>query len=204
MAPKKVNRQEKRLQIMEAAMKVFAEKGLTRSRIADIAEEAGIGKGTIYEYFRNRDEIFIESCNLMIKDYMSNIREIAASSIDPTDKLYSITKISFEMTYQFSPDMAALLTDIWSHSIRTNFEDRKGLLDIRPVYDEARQIYTDIINDGIKRGIFKDIPDAEAVSSAILGIIDGLQLQWMLAPDKINLVDIADKFLETLMKGLKK
>ena len=58
MSPKIIDKEAKKAEILQAAMQVFSRKGVAKTRMADIAVAAGIGKGTIYEYFRSKEEIF--------------------------------------------------------------------------------------------------------------------------------------------------
>ncbi|MDP6593244.1 MAG: helix-turn-helix domain-containing protein, partial [Candidatus Marinimicrobia bacterium] len=68
--------QNKRTQIIQAAIKVFARKGLERGKIADVAKEAGIGKGTVYEYFRSKEEIFSAIEDSVMGEMMLQIDEL--------------------------------------------------------------------------------------------------------------------------------
>ena len=66
-----VNKKEKREKILEAAISVFAKKGTAKTKTADIAEAAQIGKGTIYEYFQSKDEIIMAAFYYVIKKYLT-------------------------------------------------------------------------------------------------------------------------------------
>ena len=65
--PKIVDKQEKRKSILETAIRLFAKQGVKNTRIADIAEAARIGKGTVYGYFQSKDEIFAATFEFFIK-----------------------------------------------------------------------------------------------------------------------------------------
>ena len=201
MAPKKVNKEEKKRQIMMAAIKVFAEKGLKSSKIADIAAEAGIGKGTFYEYFTGRDEVFFDACNLMIVDIMRTFREIDKSQLSPIEKIHKLTQMCFEATELFTPEMSAFMMDFWAEGMRNDHKSEGGLIDIKPVYEEMRQIYQNAIQDGIDCGVFRPV-DTLMFASVIIGIIDGLQIQWMLDPQIFKLNQMSKTIIDLFLYGI--
>ena len=67
MSPKYVDKEEKKRDLLKAAMRVFAQRGVVNTKMADIALAAGIGKGTIYEYFRSKEDIFAEAYHLVFQ-----------------------------------------------------------------------------------------------------------------------------------------
>lgn len=73
-----VNRgaEDKRQQIMAAAVSVFAERGFYQAKIADIAAAAGVGKGTVYEYFRSKKDLFQQLLLQLLKDHLDHLQEI--------------------------------------------------------------------------------------------------------------------------------
>ena len=76
--------------IIEAAIKVFARDGLEKGKIADIAKEAGIGKGTVYEYFRSKDDIFKVIEESVFSDFRIVFEELNSSILSPTKKLSNL------------------------------------------------------------------------------------------------------------------
>ncbi len=202
MTPRKVDKEEKKQHIMISAIKVFAEKGLKSSKIADIAAEAGIGKGTIYEYFSGRDEIFIDACNQMIADITNDIKIVANSDLPPMEKIRAMTKTSLEFSDKFTPEMSAFITDFWAEGIRNQYQPEKGLIDIKPIYDELRETYKRILQAGIDCGEFRPI-DTHMFASAIIGIIDGLQVQWVIDPRTFHFQEMADTLIDLFINGIK-
>jgi len=202
MSPRKVDKGEKKRHIMISAIKVFAEKGLKSAKIADIAAEAGIGKGTVYEYFSGRDEIFIDACNQMIADITADIKEVASSGRSPTEKIRAMTRTALEFSDKFTPEMSAFITDFWAEGIRKQYQPEKGLINIKPVYDEFRETYKRILQDGINCGEFRPI-DTHMFASALIGIIDGLQIQWVLDPQTFHFREMADTLIDLFLNGIK-
>jgi len=77
----------KRQRIIEAAIKVFAEDGVSNGKIATIASKAGIGKGTVYEYFSSKEEIFTAVFEDFFQQMMSGYQELSATPLDPVQKI---------------------------------------------------------------------------------------------------------------------
>ena len=83
----------KKEQILYAALDVFAKQGLEKGKIADIAKQAGIGKGTVYEYFKSKDEIFKAIELMFIGESMGQIKQLAESDDSPTEKIEALVSI---------------------------------------------------------------------------------------------------------------
>jgi AcrR family transcriptional regulator len=201
MSPRKVDKQKKKNEIMMAAMQVFAKKGLKNTKMVDIAVAAGIGKGTIYEYFRSRDTIFVEACNLFTIDMMDRMRSTAQSGLTPPEKIKKMCESLLEITNQFSPEMTSIMIDLWSEGIRGNIENPHGLIDIRPLYDEAGQIYQQVLEEGIKQGHFRAM-DTFSVASILIGMIDGIQIQLVLHPKLFDLKQLSTKLMNLIIHGI--
>ena len=84
--PRSIDKQAKKQDIIKAAMKVFAQKGFANTKMADVAEMANIGKGTIYEYFKSKEEIF----EFVFSHFMESMETSVARAIfkitDPVKK----------------------------------------------------------------------------------------------------------------------
>jgi AcrR family transcriptional regulator len=201
MSPRIVDKEKKKTEIMMAAMGVFAKKGLKSTKMADIAEAAGIGKGTIYEYFRSRDMIFVEACNLFMVDLMAKMKDLAESELAPPDKLKAMTELMLAIPEQFSPEMTAIMVDFWSEGIRSTIPDQQGLIDIRSLYDEGRRYYQQVLEEGIHQGIFREM-NTFLVASALLGMLDGMQLQWVLSPEAFNFKEVPTRLMKLIIHGI--
>src|SRR5205085_12029416 len=98
------NAAEKRRQILDAAVRVFARRGFNQCRVSDIADEAGVAYGLVYHYFRSKDEVldtlFLERWNVMLEV----IRDIDERDIAPREKLWAITSFIVD-SYRHDPDL---------------------------------------------------------------------------------------------------
>jgi AcrR family transcriptional regulator len=202
MCPKIVDKQKKREEILHAAMKVFAEKGVKRARMADIAQRAGIGKGTIYEYFRSREEIFMEGFNLLLRDMKDGLQSVLEVPADPETKLKSVMKIFFSSLAQLSAEMTGILIDFWHEGIHSEAAKGGGIIDLKQVYDDIRNAVRQVVADGIMAGQFREV-DPTMVASVIMAIVDGLLLQWILDKKAFDLDSVVEGSMGIVLKGIK-
>jgi AcrR family transcriptional regulator len=202
MSPKVIDKQRKKNEILQAAMQVFAEKGVKSARIADIAQRAGVGKGTIYEYFRSRDEMFVGGFNLLIEDLENRLQAEMETPTDPESKLRSIMRVFFSSLRQLSAEMTAIFIDFWSEGIRTETTKGGGLIDLKQVYADVRKQLQQVLSDGIMAGQFREV-NTEVVASTMMAIVDGLLLQWILVKGAFALESAMEGSIDMVLNGIK-
>ncbi|MCJ7801175.1 MAG: TetR/AcrR family transcriptional regulator, partial [Candidatus Marinimicrobia bacterium] len=116
--------EDKRTQILHSAIGLFAKKGLERGKIADIAKHAGIGKGTIYEYFKSKDEIFRAIEKMFIFDSIGQITSITQSKKSPTEKIEEIINYSVNM-HEIMGDATLIIAELWAQHGRGQLHGHK-------------------------------------------------------------------------------
>lgn len=202
MSPKVVDKDKKKTQIVLAAMKVFSEKGVKNSRMADIAAGAGIGKGTVYEYFRNRDEILTQVFYLILSEMEGNLNSALKDIDNPEDKIVLIFRAVFESMLQYPDDFMMLFVEFWSEGMRHRGVDDKRFLNLDTFYREFRQELAGILDEGIRTGRFVSM-DSTAVASAVMAILDGLLLQVILDRKAFDHKDVIEESLKMILNGIK-
>ena len=96
---------DKPQQIIEAAVRIFARKGYYNSRVSDIAREAGIAAGTIYLYFKTKDDILVTLFRDKMAHFVSSLRKAIADEPDAVAKLRRLVRLHFEML-EDNPELA--------------------------------------------------------------------------------------------------
>lgn len=200
--PKIVDKEEKKLVILHAAMLVFARNGIVNTKMIDIANEAGVGKGTIYEYFRSKEDIFMTAFQYVFNTAKQNINHALEATSDPVKKLESLLEITFNSFMGDGGDFAAILMDFWAEGVRNKDSKVLEIVDLKKVYSEYRILISAILNEGIEKGIFREL-DVDLISSAFLGTLDGLALQWILDRDAIDINKATSVMLESFLYGIK-
>src|SRR5262245_59254049 len=87
---------DKRDAILKAATGVFARRGFFQSQVADVAREAGVAAGTVYLYFRSKDDLLVSIFERTMRDVMAEARGVAAAAHGPEDRLRAIARLHFE------------------------------------------------------------------------------------------------------------
>lgn len=201
MTPRIVDKNIKKNEILMSAIKVFSKKGIVGTKMIDIAQAANIGKGTIYEYFRSKEEIFACAFNTMFEDIEFRTRQGLAQTDDPIEQLKLLVDITLDYYNQDSLEYAAVMMDFWAEGVRTKNEKLLHIIDLQKIYTQYRQIIAAIIHKGISRGVFKKV-DSKAFAAITLALLDGVFLQILMQPEIINIKNIKKTIAETLFAGL--
>ena len=202
MSPKLVDKEKKRIQILQAAMEVFARQGFVNTKIEDITRAASIGKGTIYEYFQSKQEIFSEAYHFMFSGMEESITEHLNSTDNPEQKLVllitSMTDFILEHRYEF----AEIIMDFWAEGVRRKDPEMLKIIDLNHLYQVYRDLISQILKDGIQKGTFKEC-DTHSLASVLIGALDGLMLQWMIDKGSIDLRKLTQALIQSLFEGIK-
>lgn len=199
--PKKINKEEKKANILEASIKVFAKKGVTKTKMSDIAEAADIGKGTIYEYFRSKDEIFVASFHFFLENVDSVISQRLYRISDPMKKLLAYSSAWAEIFVDTNLEYATIVLDFWAESIRNNQE--AIALDLVKIYDENRKIVKSLLEDCITKDKTSSF-DTKIAASILIGSLEGLFIQWILDRSAFDFKETAKLSTKIIIDGLKK
>ncbi|HID38586.1 MAG TPA: TetR/AcrR family transcriptional regulator [Calditrichaeota bacterium] len=203
MAARTVNKEIKKQEILQAALEVFSRCGFAKTKMIDVANTAGIGKGTIYEYFRSKEEIFAEAFLFMMKKSDVLLEEALSKTDDPVEKLSVIIQIWLVQFLEEAGDFMGIMMDFWAEGIRAKNKKILDILNLKGLYEQYRQLINDILQEGVRSGAFGRINTLNT-ASAIIAALDGLMLQWILDPDLFDLKQVAEDFTEGLLNGIKK
>ena len=203
MSPKRVDKDEKKLGIIMAAMQIFSEKGVVKTKMADIAKAAGIGKGTIYEYFKNKDDIFINLFEMHFSQIEQEIALIMEKYNDPTDKLKQFVSLTVTSLLDEHSNFAEIVLDIWAEGIREHNENINRVFDLEKIYREYRNVIIQILQDGIDKGSFKAM-DTSFTASWFIGALDGIMLQWLIQKDLFDIATLTDNIMSIFINGITK
>jgi TetR/AcrR family transcriptional regulator, fatty acid metabolism regulator protein len=163
--------EDKRRQLLDAAVRVFARKGFHASRVGDIAEEAGVAHGLLYHYFDSKDEvleaIFRENWSVLV----TRIASVEESDEPAADQLRHIAAIVLR-TWLHLPDVVRVVVREFGRS--PEVAARLGEL-ARPIEAIER-----VIARGIARGEFRSDIEPRFAATVVYGSIDELLTAWVL------------------------
>ncbi len=195
--PKIVNKTEKREQLVQAAIPIFAKFGFRDTKMSDIAIHADVGKGTLYEYFPSKDELFLHAFRVWFSYFAEQMQEIMETEKDPRRQILSFYTQYFA-TIESYRDMYQIYFDFWSELTRNPLLNKQ---DISDVYQSLRDLFTGILEDGIERKIFRSM-DAQVTSVAMIAMADGLLLQWLIEPAAFSIKDLGGVAMTSYINGL--
>ena len=197
--PKIIDKEKKRIRIIESAARLFAKRGYTATRMLNIAEAAGIGKGTIYEYFKSKDELFIEAFNAYIEEINKSIEKNIRHIHDPVMKLRRYFFALLEILQTDFIEFAAIILDIWAEGLRRTNDI--GFFSLDRMYRNYRMGLIQILDEGVRQGKFKPI-NTTITASIIVGTLDGLMVQWIVDRNLYHLKEAIQQFSEIIIDGL--
>jgi len=199
VSPKIVDRDKKRAEILHAAMKVFAAQGIHNFRMIDIAVEAGVGKGTLYEYFPSKDDLIISCFHQFFEDYQAHAEQVQTRPDDPADKIRQFIKLSFDF-FRDQKERLDIVFDLYAAGLPR----RNG----RPLLDGMDDAYRGLIaeveamiTDGIERKIFRPV-NARLAASQLLALLDGLTFQAAMGVTNLSDKSLPDEISQTFLNGI--
>ena len=164
--------------ILDAAVKVFADKGYYGARVSDIAQEAGIAYGLVYHYFKNKEDLLISIFRTRWHQFDQALRRIMKEKDDPREMIHSIVSFLFH-SYKNNPKMIEVMVLDVAKSAR--FFNGDNIKQFKDVFD----LISEIVRLGQRRGIFKDDLDAKLAAYSLYGSLERIMLWWVLEGKRI-------------------
>jgi AcrR family transcriptional regulator len=195
--PRIVNKEAKRDELIQAAATVFARSGFLRTKMAHIAEEAGVGKGTLYEYFPSKDDLFLAVC-INLVDWPS------ADSFPPSsgDALRQLIFALVE-SYERASGFFSILIDYWSVIVREHGEHGQTFLaQGASLYERPRELVCEVLRTGQRRGDVRGDLDVVRIAQIILAGIEGLRLQRALDAEHLDLHQAVSTFADMIAREI--
>jgi AcrR family transcriptional regulator len=190
--------EERKTQILKAALTCFARKGYHQTTMDDIVQEAGLSKGGVYWHFSSKKELFLELFESIVSDVGNLMSGVLASDASATDKLRSALDmfVTFSTAEEFQ-DLFPLMIDVWAQ----NSQDPDVNEVATAVYNHFRQPLVQLIEEGIASGEFKAV-DAGALASILFALYDGLAVQWMIDATLVDWDAVSETVTQTFVAGL--
>lgn len=192
---------DKRERILVAAKAVFAEKGFSGAAIADIATRADIGKGTVYEYYKSKEELFFAVFEWFIDEGATAVRvDIAVLGLPVSDQLKALSESVIGQWAELKTEFA-LVMEFWAAS-STSASRNRFRQAFRHLYDHYRSIIVALLQEGIDQGEFSDDLAPDSIAAALVGAWDAMFLQaWF--DDEFDLHGVSRDFNQVLIRGLR-
>ena len=191
------NKGPKYKQIMDAAAEVIAEHGFHQAQVSKIAKKAKVADGTIYLYFKNKEDILISLFREKMSLYVAKVEEAINAQQGVEDKLFALVDMHFRN-----------LSENQHWAIVTQLELRQSDKQLRAKISEILKSFLklldNIIEEGKKEGIFAPDLDTRLARQMIFGTLDETVTTWVMKDRKYDLVALARPIHHLLLHGLKK
>lgn len=191
----RIEKNNKYHQILEAAVRVFARQGFYQSTISQIAKEAGVADGTIYLYFKNKDDILVQFFSYRTKQVFESFRKEVDRAQTSADKLRNLVRRHLA---EFQRDRdGAVVYQVETHQSSRLAEDQ-----IREMSQMYRDLISEIVEQGQQEGNIRKDLYVGLVKRFIIGAVDEVINTWLHSNGEYDLVSMADPLVELFMTGI--
>ena len=181
--------------ILEAAIKVFAEQGFFQSTIAQIAKEAGVADGTIYLYFKNKDDILVQFYQYKTRQIFERFRDAVSQPKTAEEKLRCLIRVHLQ-EFQEDRNMAIV------YQAETHQNHRLGDENIKEMSKMYRDIISEVVELGQEEGTIRKDLYMGLVKRFINGAVDEVINSWIHSGGQYDLVTMADPLVDLFIKGI--
>ena len=190
--------EERRSQILEAALRCFAHQGYHQTTMDDLVEKSGLSKGTLYWYYESKKEIFLSVMENWLGGWGKSLRESFSPQDPPAEKLRKLNQVMIRSGLEMR-DLLPVVIEFWAHA--TQDETIKEMLGA--MLEEYDSLISGIIQEGITRGEFRE-GNVHHLASILVAAYDGLLFQWMLNPESFPWPERATTLIETFLGSITK
>jgi AcrR family transcriptional regulator len=184
------------LQILNAALRVFARDGISRSRIADIAAEAGISTSNLYEYYKNKEDLAYDVPLSHLASFFEGYQVAVAGKHSAHDRLLLYLSMSADYAREHAEWARLLYLEIWPSVFVGESELRHSL-------DDFSRVALFLIRQGMAEGEWSANRDAYETAAMLTGAINQVIITWLLYRKPRNLTKASSEMAERLLAMLK-
>lgn len=190
-------RGDKHALILRAATQVFAERGFFNAQVADVARAAGVAAGTVYLYFRSKDDLLVSIFERTMREAIEQGRAALEGVDDPVARLARIAELHFERMGH-DRDLAVVFQVELRQS--TKFMQQFSSTALR----EYLGIIRDVIADGQVRGLLRHELNPTVAAKVFFGALDELTTNWILSKRRYRLTEEAAAVVDIFLHGVKR
>jgi TetR/AcrR family fatty acid metabolism transcriptional regulator len=185
---------DKRRRILEAAVRVFAKKGYFAARVSDVAKRAGIADGTIYLYFKNKEDILVSLFDEVMSEHVARGKEELQRIPGTAAKLHAIAARHLRLLGE-NEDLAVVFQVELRQS--TKFMERFTASWFR----DYLELLTGVIEDGQRDGTLRAELPRKLLAKALFGALDEMVTSWILGRKTYDLGELAAPVVDLFLRG---
>lgn len=183
-------------QIVDAAVIVIAENGYHQAQVSKIAKEAGVADGTIYLYFKNKEDILISVFREKMAIFVDNIQEILSKDLPIEEKMLQVVENHFKVL-QEDPHLAIVT------QLELRQSNKELRFQINHVLKEYMVLLDSLLEEGVEKGELSSDLDLRLARQMLFGTMDETITSWVMNEQKFDLLKTAPKVSRMLMSGFK-
>ncbi len=184
-------------QILDAAMVVFARSGFHEARMDDIVQESGLSKGTLYWYFKSKEEIITAISQRLFATDIESVESLLKAEGTVSERLQQLIRDRVQGLQEMS-DVVAILVEFYAAALH---QDGVRQL-IKAYFQSFHELLVALIQQGIERGEFRPV-DALAAATALDAVFEGLIVRWLIDPDAVQWASLGEAAIRFMLDGLK-
>jgi TetR/AcrR family fatty acid metabolism transcriptional regulator len=198
VAPRPDVSEERKGQILEAAISVFSRLGFHRARMEDVARESGMAKGTLYLYFQSKDALIGA---LLERIFGRGRRDLEASLAGEGRASERLVELGARMSKEV--ERFSVLLPVWFEFYAVAARNEAVKPFVKRYFEEYRAALEVVVREGIGRGEFREV-DAEEVAVTIVSLFEGVTLLWAFDPEAVPVGKQMEASTRLLVEGLLK
>jgi TetR/AcrR family fatty acid metabolism transcriptional regulator len=181
--------------IIQAAIQVFSKKNFFNSTISEIAQKANVAEGTIYQYFKNKEDLFFSIPVEKTKEFSTELDLHLQGMSGASNK---IRKFIWYYLYFFKMNPEYARTLMLEMRVSKNFVKTKAYKSFRPFANKV----LDIIREGQKEGMIREDMNIYILRQLLLGFLEHIVTRWLLKGEKYDLLGHCDEVYELVFQGI--
>lgn len=196
--PRIVDRDKKRSEIAQKAIEVLAKRGFQATTIQEIADAAGLGKGTVYHYFKTKEEI-LSVVSEEIFHEMERSFGAALLRIDkPMEKLSALIEEALHVTEDVE-HLFIVYTELWLMNIRGDkYNDYMSV--IKNLHNDLKNLTAGMIDEGKKQGLWDKDTDSDALAAYLVASFDGVVVHYMMDKGNFDIKRVTKEFIRFVLR----
>jgi TetR/AcrR family fatty acid metabolism transcriptional regulator len=181
--------------ILRAAIQVFAERGFFGAQVADVARVAGVAAGTVYLYFRSKDDLLVSIFERVMTEALEEGRAALAGITDPIEQLRRLARLHLARVGRDRD-----LTVVFQVELRqsTKFMERFSTTKLREYLGRIR----DAVAAGQASGVIRAEVNPTLAAKMLFGALDEMATNWMLSRRRTSLDGVADQIVDMFVLGI--
>jgi len=202
MGIEKIGRKEReylvhRREILSAAERVFAAKGFFPTTMSEIAEEAEFGTGTLYNYFKSKEDLYFTLIDEKVEEINRLVKAELSHKTSAKERIEKVLRLQFEFIERNRDFFRIYISERNRFEWTVKDDLGKGIHDKMVTYI---RILAQVMKEGMKEGEFKPM-DPIDLAHALVGIVNSFIFEWLISPKPYPLISNIDTVLEIFLRG---